>query len=52
MPGSRPKRPRSGSMDFRSIGSEEIANAIVYAISQPETVNVNEMLIRPTSQEL
>ena len=39
-------------MEVNPIGSEEIANAIVYAASQPESVNVNEMLIRPTSQEL
>lgn len=40
------------SMEFKPIGSEDIANAIVYAISQPENVNVNEILIRPTSQDL
>lgn len=30
--------------------SEDIANAIVYAASQPERVSVNEILIRPTQQ--
>jgi NADP-dependent 3-hydroxy acid dehydrogenase YdfG len=31
--------------------SEDIANAIVYAVTQPEHVNVNEILIRPISQD-
>lgn len=30
--------------------SEDVANAIVYAASQPERVSVNEILIRPTQQ--
>ena len=30
--------------------ADDIANGIVYAISQPEHVNVNEVLIRPTRQ--
>ncbi|WP_435065344.1 SDR family NAD(P)-dependent oxidoreductase [Halobaculum sp. EA56] len=32
--------------------SEDIARAIVYAVTQPQHVNVNEMLIRPTDQQL
>ena len=28
----------------------DIANAVIYALSQPERVDVNEILIRPTSQ--
>ncbi|BAY10091.1 SDR family NAD(P)-dependent oxidoreductase [Calothrix sp. NIES-2098] len=31
--------------------SEDIAAAIVYAVTQPPRVNVNEILIRPTQQE-
>ncbi|BAY91114.1 MULTISPECIES: SDR family NAD(P)-dependent oxidoreductase [unclassified Tolypothrix] len=31
--------------------SEDIAAAIVYAVTQPSRVNVNEILIRPTLQE-
>lgn len=31
--------------------SEDIAAAIVYAVTQPPHVNVNEILIRPTGQE-
>ena len=30
--------------------AEDIANAIVYAVTQPERVSVNEILIRPTQQ--
>jgi NADP-dependent 3-hydroxy acid dehydrogenase YdfG len=30
--------------------SEDIANAIVYAMSQPKHVSVNEILVRPTAQ--
>jgi NADP-dependent 3-hydroxy acid dehydrogenase YdfG len=32
--------------------SEDIAAAIAYAVTQPPRVNVNEILIRPTDQEL
>ena len=31
--------------------SQDIAAAIVYAVSQPQHVNVNEILIRPTQQD-
>ncbi|MGG2065278.1 SDR family oxidoreductase [Bacillus sp. S14(2024)] len=31
---------------------ESIANAIQYAISQPENTAINEMIVRPTNQEL
>ena len=30
---------------------DDIARAILYAVSQPPHVDVNELLIRPTSQE-
>ncbi|WP_222919115.1 SDR family NAD(P)-dependent oxidoreductase [Natrinema sp. SYSU A 869] len=32
--------------------SEDIARAIAYAVTQPQHVSVNEMLIRPTDQQL
>ncbi len=35
----------------KNLESEDIANAIVYAVTQPQHVNVNEILIRPTEQE-
>ncbi|MFI6637284.1 SDR family NAD(P)-dependent oxidoreductase [Nonomuraea fuscirosea] len=35
---------------MRTLQSEDIANAVVYAVTQPEHVAVNEILIRPTDQ--
>jgi NADP-dependent 3-hydroxy acid dehydrogenase YdfG len=37
---------------FEPIAAEDIARATAYAIEQPESVDVNEMIIRPTSQLL
>ncbi|MCF8567398.1 SDR family oxidoreductase [Alicyclobacillus tolerans] len=34
----------------QALQSDDIANAILYAIDQPERVSVNEILIRPTTQ--
>jgi NADP-dependent 3-hydroxy acid dehydrogenase YdfG len=34
----------------KKLASEDIAASIVYAVSQPKHVNVNEILIRPTEQ--
>jgi NADP-dependent 3-hydroxy acid dehydrogenase YdfG len=34
----------------KRLESEDIANGILYALSQPQHVNVNEILIRPTEQ--
>lgn len=34
-----------------AIPADSIARAIAYAIEQPETVDINEVVIRPTSQE-
>jgi len=33
------------------IPAEAIAQAVLYAIQQPATVDVNEMIVRPTAQE-
>ncbi len=35
-----------------AIDADAIARAITYAVEQPEDVDVNEMIIRPTKQEL
>ncbi len=39
------------AQSMRRLQSEDIAAAILYAVTQPEHVNVNEILIRPTEQE-
>jgi NADP-dependent 3-hydroxy acid dehydrogenase YdfG len=36
---------------MEALRSEDIANAIVYAVDSPPHVNVNEILIRPTTQD-
>jgi hypothetical protein len=35
---------------FHVLRAEDIANGILYAVSQPPHVSVNEVLIRPTGQ--
>jgi NADP-dependent 3-hydroxy acid dehydrogenase YdfG len=39
------------SKNMERLQSEDVANAILYAIQAPSHVNVNEILLRPTSQE-
>ncbi len=36
--------------DEPKLNPEDIANAVSYAISQPESVNINELLIKPTGK--
>ncbi|MEO7324652.1 MAG: SDR family NAD(P)-dependent oxidoreductase [Dokdonella sp.] len=36
---------------MRQLKSEDVANAIVFCVSQPDHVNINEILMRPTDQE-
>ena len=36
---------------MEALHAEDIANAILYAVDSPSYVNVNEILIRPTTQE-
>ena len=45
----RAAQERASSMT--PLQAEDIAAAILYAVTQPERVNVNEILIRPTEQE-
>ena len=40
----------SGLMSIERLQAEDIARAITYAVTQPERVSVNEILIRPTQQ--
>jgi NADP-dependent 3-hydroxy acid dehydrogenase YdfG len=37
--------------NMETLQSDDIANAILYAIQAPSHVNINEILIRPTAQE-
>lgn len=37
--------------EITTLESEDIAAAIIYAVTQPDRVNVNEILIRPTEQQ-
>ncbi|MDP8947253.1 MAG: SDR family NAD(P)-dependent oxidoreductase [Actinomycetota bacterium] len=39
-----------GLLKLERLQAEDIADAIVYAVTQPERVSVNEILIRPTQQ--
>jgi NADP-dependent 3-hydroxy acid dehydrogenase YdfG len=34
-----------------ALAPEDIARAVMYAVSQPPHVDVNEILVRPVSQE-
>jgi NADP-dependent 3-hydroxy acid dehydrogenase YdfG len=36
---------------MRQLQSEDVARAILFAVSQPPHVNINEILMRPTDQE-
>jgi NADP-dependent 3-hydroxy acid dehydrogenase YdfG len=40
----------SGLLSLDILQAEDVANAIVYAVTQPDRVSVNEILIRPTQQ--
>jgi NADP-dependent 3-hydroxy acid dehydrogenase YdfG len=35
---------------MRTLHAEDVANAVIYAISQPEHVSLNEILLHPTDQ--
>ena len=40
----------SGLLKLERLQAEDIAEAVVYAVTQPERVSVNEILMRPTQQ--
>jgi NADP-dependent 3-hydroxy acid dehydrogenase YdfG len=44
------KEGLGGLLDLEILQAEDIAGAIVYAVTQPARVSVNEILIRPTQQ--
>jgi NADP-dependent 3-hydroxy acid dehydrogenase YdfG len=44
------KEGLSGLLQLEILQSEDVANAIAYAVTQPERVSVNEILLRPTQQ--
>jgi NADP-dependent 3-hydroxy acid dehydrogenase YdfG len=44
------KEGLSGLLSLDILQAEDIASAIAYAVSQPDRVSVNEILIRPTQQ--
>lgn len=46
------ERFRNMPEGFTPLESEDIARAIIYALEAPAHVNVNELLVRPTRQEL
>lgn len=46
------ERFKSMPEEFVPLESEDIADAVIYAMEAPPHVNVNEVLIRPTRQEL
>ena len=41
---------RQSYEDYDALQAEDIAAGILYAVSQPARVSVNELLIRPTLQ--
>ena len=38
--------------EMEGLQAEDISNAIIFALEAPNRMNVNEILIRPTSQEV
>lgn len=45
-------KPMIAQMACLSIAADSIARAVAYVIEQPEDVDVNEMIIRPTAQPM
>jgi NADP-dependent 3-hydroxy acid dehydrogenase YdfG len=40
----------SGILSIERLQAEDVAEAVIYAVTQPERVSVNEILMRPTQQ--
>jgi NADP-dependent 3-hydroxy acid dehydrogenase YdfG len=45
-------KPMIGQMAGMAISADSIAQAVAYVIGQPDNVDVNEMIIRPTAQSM
>jgi NADP-dependent 3-hydroxy acid dehydrogenase YdfG len=45
-------KPMIGQMEGMAIAADSIAQAVAYVIGQPDNVDVNEMIIRPTAQPM
>ena len=37
---------------IRALDADDVARAVMYAVSQPAHVDVNEILVRPTAQPI
>lgn len=44
------KEKLKGMKDMTTLEAEDIANAIIYSLSQPDRVNINDVYIMPTEQ--
>lgn len=44
-------QPGVGKLYEQAIPAEDIARAIRYAVKEPDSVALNEVLVRPTSQQ-
>ncbi|MCI2418453.1 SDR family oxidoreductase [Saccharopolyspora sp. K220] len=49
-PGMVETEMTAATLDVPKLHPEDIANAVLYAVNQPPTVDVNELTIRPTGQ--
>jgi NADP-dependent 3-hydroxy acid dehydrogenase YdfG len=47
-----PQRGSAASMRPRAIQADSFARTVAFAISQPEDLDINEILFRPTRQEI
>lgn len=41
---------KSALLNREAISSEDIANAVIYALTQPDSVNINEIIVQPLKQ--